>query len=145
MVNGQRQQADLQMATNDVTTTTSARWDLSGCDYAVLDVIIGARTHSTTAACALSVLTSNDTVVSNFATVVTDQSQTPGTAIKMVRYLIDTRTTKRYLRLTSTPGTVATADAIAITAVLHKSRQAVSADAAADLTASTNDTVVTVG
>lgn len=145
MIQAQRTQADLQLATNDVTTTSSARWDLSGCDYAVLDVVLGVRTHSTTAACTLSVLTSNDTVVTNFATAVADQSQTPGTAQKMVRYLIDTRAAKRYLRLVTTPGTVATADAIAITAVLHKGRQAVQADAAADLTASTNDTVVTVG
>lgn len=145
MIQGQRTQADLQLATNDVTTTSSARWDLSGCDYAVLDVTIGARTHSTTDPVTLSVLTANDTNTASFATVVADQSITPGTAIKMVRYLIDTRAAKRYLRLTSTPGTDATADAIAITAVLHKSRQAVNADAAADLTASTNDTVVTVG
>jgi len=145
MIQGQRSIADLQLATNDVTTTSSARWDLSGCDYAILDVTIGVRTDATTAACTLSVLTSNDTVVTNFATAVADQSQTPGTAAKMVRYLIDTRAAKRYLRLVTTPGTVATASAVAITAVLHKSRLAAGADAAADLAASTNDTVVTVG
>lgn len=147
MIRAQLMRSDLQLGSGDaVTTSSSAAWDLMDCDYAVLDVIVGVRFHASTGATVLSVLTSDDTVVTNHATVVANQTITPGSTTKLVRFLMDTRASKRYLRLTTAPaGTVATQDAVVHSAVLHKFRNRVDADAAADLTASTNDTVVQVG
>lgn len=145
MIRGQLMKSDLQISqVSQVTTTASAAFDMLGCDYAILDVIFGIRKDSTTVATSLSVLDSDDTVVTNHATVVANQSITPGATVKIARYLIDARGRKRYLRLTTTPGTVATGDAINVTAILHKFRNVEDASAASELV-STNDSVVTVG
>lgn len=144
MIRAQLMKSDLQLSqVSQVTTTTSAAFDMLNCDFAVLDIIFGIRKDSTTVATSLSVLDCDTTVVTSHVTVVADQSITPGATVKLTRYMVG-KPRRRYLRLVSTPGTVATGDAINITAILHKFRNREDASAASELVATT-DSVVTVG
>ena len=111
---------DLELLTNDSTNPATARWDLLDSSFVLLDVLIGTRVNSNTAPVTISVLRS-DNATANFVTVCADRSELPLTVPHIVRYAIDTRDGKRYLKLATTPGT-STNDAVTIGGVLQRSR-----------------------
>ena len=96
----------VMLASQQITdgATATANLDTRGSDAATIRVNLGTEetTHATAIVCSL--LSSDDTVVTNFATVVADQSPDLTTG-REVRYAIDMRGQKRYLRLDITAGT----------------------------------------
>ncbi len=84
--------------------TLSARLDTNGAGWATIRVNLGAEEGTDADNVALSLLHSDDTVVSNFATLRADLSQDCETA-HIVRYEVDLRGRKRWLRLVYTAGT----------------------------------------
>ena len=88
--------------TNGATAT--ARIDTRGFDYAIVRVPFDTWTNSSSATATISMLHSDDTVVTNFATIVANKTHAVTDAATMVSYRIDLRGKKRYLRTTITPG-----------------------------------------
>ena len=84
--------------------TLSARLDTNGAAWATIRVHIGVEESSNATNATVSLLHSDDTVVSNFSTLRADVSQDYQTA-HIVRYEVDLRGRKRWLRLVYTQGT----------------------------------------
>lgn len=93
-------------ATDDQTVT--CRFDTNGADYATLRILYTTQgTDASTAS--ISLLSSEDTVVSNFATITADITPTT-TANKEIRYEVDMKSQKRWLRLVINNGTATGSD-----------------------------------
>ena len=120
--------------------TVTANLDCRDGAYASIRVNCSAEEGTNATNASLSVLESDDTVVTNFATVVANRSEDLTTAHE-VRCEVDMKTRKRYLRLSVTSGTGSNATFGAIGTVWRNVRGATSAAA---MNASTNDGVVIV-
>lgn len=105
--------------TNSATVT--ANLDCKGAGHATLRLLFAAELNTNAVGPTLSVLDSNDTVVSNFATVTANRTNEDLTAAKEVRYEIDLRKRKRYLRLSVTTGT-ATNDNVTVACIATLTR-----------------------
>ena len=106
------------------TATRGATLDTRGASYASIRVQAssGATTDSDTVT--LSVLENDTTVVTDFTTIVADATlATISTAANAKVYHVDLRGRDRFLRLITTPGSVATDDAVAVSAVATLARQ----------------------
>ena len=103
-----------QAMTNSATVT--ANLDTKGASYATIRVALSSELNTNAVGPTLSLLQSDDTVVTNFATVVADQSAVDLTAKREVLYGIDLRGKKRYLRLSVSTAT-ATNDNVTVSAV----------------------------
>ena len=103
-----------QTAATNVTTT--ANLDTLGADYAIIRIHFAAEANTNATGPKTSLLSSDDTVVTNFATVVADQVAIDITAQSLVRYDVDLKGRKRYLRLAVTGGTNGTNDNITFAA-----------------------------
>jgi hypothetical protein len=112
-----------QAMTNSATVT--ANLDTVGGDYASIRIALASEVNTNAVGPTLSVLTSDDTVVTNFATIVADRSAEDITAAKVVTYHVDTRKHKRYLRLSVTTATT-TNDDVTVAAIGSISRKEVS-------------------
>jgi hypothetical protein len=110
------------VGTGNATATVSASIDFAGFKHATVRVLINKRVDSSCAAMTLSLLESDDTVVTNHATITADLTPTPGSGATEQRYEIDLRKRKRYGRLVITPGTNATHDAQGSIAIISLSR-----------------------
>ncbi len=99
--------------TNSATTT--ANLDTSGAGYATIRVAFASELNTNAVGPTLVLSQSDDTVVTNFATIDT-QTATDLTAAKEILYGVDLRGKKRYLRLAVTTAT-ATNDNITFSAV----------------------------
>lgn len=98
--------------------TASSRVDLLGADYATVNINVALGNTATIASAdgvTVSVLTSDNTNASTFATVAANLTSKK-TSFNAV-YNIDTKTAKRYLRVTVTPGTSGVSNEVATVAV----------------------------
>ena len=104
--------------TNNATAT--ANLDTNGADYATILVNISSEVNTNAVGPTISLLESDDTTVSNFATVTADITG-DAVAAKPIAYGVDLRGRKRYLRLSVTTPT-ATNDHLVIAAEAVLSR-----------------------
>lgn len=103
-------------------TTTTAAWDTLGASWATIRIAFAAELNTNAVGPTLSLLESDDTVVTNHVTISADRTDEDLTAAREVRYEIDLRKRKRYLRLSVTART-ATNDNITVTAIGTLSRK----------------------
>lgn len=108
-----------QAMTNSATVT--ANLDTLGAGYATIRVAFASELNTNAVGPTLSLKQSDDTVVTNFATVVADLTGIDLTAKREVLYGIDLRGKKRYLRLSCTTAT-ATNDNVTVSAVATLSK-----------------------
>ena len=133
MINAQRGKHSLLFASDGITTAQTANIDTIGADYCTIDVALSAEITTDAVVPVLSLLENDTTVVTDFATIVADVSGDDVTAARIHTYHVDMRGRKRYLRLTVTPGTAATDDSIAMTAVASLTRQVEGPTATGDM------------
>jgi hypothetical protein len=103
-----------QAMTNSATVT--ANIDTRGANYATIRVALASEINTNAVGPTLSLLQSDDTVASNFATVVANRTAEDITTAKEVTYGIDLRGKKRYLRLSVTTAT-ATNDDVTLSSI----------------------------
>ena len=102
-----------QAKTNSATVT--ANLDTKGASYATIRVVLASEINTNAVGPTLVLSQSDDTVVTNFATI-SSRSAEDITAAKTIHYGVDLRGKKRYLRLAVTTAT-ATNDDITVSAV----------------------------
>ena len=100
------------------TTALTARLDCKDAHYATIRVALGIEANTNSTNVVVSLLESDDTVVTNFATFDSDLADTTvdNTAAVVATRHVDLDGRKRYLRLTVTPDTT-TNGAVTIGAV----------------------------
>ena len=103
-----------QAMTNSATVT--ANIDTIGSSYATIRVALASEINTNAVGPTLSLLQSDDTVASNFATVVANRTAEDITTAKEITYGIDLRGKKRYLRLIVTTATT-TNDNVTLAAI----------------------------
>jgi hypothetical protein len=103
-----------QAMTNSATVT--ANIDTIGSSYATIRVALASEINTNAVGPTLSLLQSDDTVASNFATVVANRTAEDITTAKEITYGIDLRGKKRYLRLSVTTATT-TNDNVTLAAI----------------------------
>lgn len=123
MIQAQRGTHAIAIAPTSGSTATTASIDTNGSDYITIDVALSAELTTDAVVPVISLLSSDDTVVTNHATIVADVSGDDVTAARLHTYHVDLRGQKRYLRLTITPGTVVTDDAFVVSANYSLTRQ----------------------
>ena len=126
-----------QAMTNSATVT--ANLDCKGADYATIRINFAAELNTNAVGPTISVLESDDTVVTNFATIVANRTAEDLTSAKEVRYEVDMRARKRYLRLSVSTAT-ATNDDITVGSIATLTRNASDPASTSDMA----DVVVTV-
>jgi hypothetical protein len=89
-----------QAMTNSATVT--ANLDTLGASYATIRIALASEINTNAEGPTLSLLESDDTVVTNFATVVADRTDESMVDAASVSYGVDLRGRKRYLRLSIT-------------------------------------------
>ena len=88
------------------TTAKTANLDCSEAEYATIVVSVGAEVNTNSTNVVASILESDDTVVSNFATFSTNHSRIiDNTAAAVGTFHVNMVGRKRYLRLSLTPDT----------------------------------------
>lgn len=88
------------------TTTVTANLDCLGAAYAVIKLHFAIEINTNAVGPTISLLHSDDTTVTNFATIVADRaSEDISTAGRFIVYEVDMRHRKRYLRLAVSSGT----------------------------------------
>lgn len=122
--------------------TASASIDCVNADYAVIAINFKSAINTSAVGPTISLLSSDDTVVTNHATIVANVTQTITNASQRI-YYIDRRASKRYLRLTITSAT-ATNDDISFGAVSILGRKKQMPSSTAAFVGSTNDAVTIV-
>ena len=109
-----------QAMTNSATVT--ANLDTLGASYATIRIALASEINTNAIGPTLSLLSSDDTVASNFATVTADRSAEDITDAASVSYGVDLRGGKRYLRLSVSTETT-TNDDVTLGAVATLGRQ----------------------
>lgn len=142
MIESQRGIDTVLLAPQSVTNgaTATARLDTNGANYATIRLSFAAELNTNAVGPTVSLLSNDTTVVTNFATVVADQSAIDLTAAKELRYEVDLRGGKRYLRLTVTPAT-ATNDTVTVCAIATLTRNEADPESTTEMG---DDTVVLV-
>lgn len=104
MINAQKTKKDVLIAAQAMTSaaTVTANLDTIGAAYASIDINFGAELNTNGVGPTLSLLECDTTVATSFATITADLSAVTVTAEKLVRYEVDLRGRKRYLRLSVT-------------------------------------------
>lgn len=138
----------LLIAAVDATAVQSVEWDTKGRS-GWADITISLSPGLTTNAVAPTFsLQESDASGSGFATVTANKTlaitSTSATNSALQVYEIDMRGRKRYLKLTVTPGTVASDDAVSIHAIAAWRKLKVGPTSAADMVFATTDSVVVV-
>jgi hypothetical protein len=98
------------------TATQTANLDTSGAGYCTIRVCLASAINTNAVGPTLSLKQSDDTVVTNFATVVADLTAVSIAAKREVLYGVDLRGKKRYLRISCTTAT-ATNDNVTVAVV----------------------------
>ena len=134
MINPQKQTLSLLLASASQTNsaTRTANLDCIGADYATIIMNFASELNTNAVGPTLSLQESDDTVVTNFATIVANRTDEDLVAAKVVRYDIDLRARKRYLRLSVTTPT-ATNDNVTMGAQALLSRKELSPTNTAEL------------
>ena len=83
--------------------TSTANFDCIGADHATVRINFAAEETTDAGTVLVSLLGSDDTIVTNFATITADQS-VANTSATELRYEVDLIGQKRYLRLSVTAG-----------------------------------------
>ncbi len=133
----------LAPASQTNSATRTANLDCLGADYATIQINLASAINTNAVGPTLQLSESDDTVVTNFATFNSNfnTSSTSIAAARQVVYHVDTRSRKRYLRLSMTTATATNDNVTAgVTAILN--RLGVTPPAASNLLGSTNDSVV---
>lgn len=145
VVHAQRGQEELLMGnlvmTNSATNT--ANFDTFGASYATIRVTLQSEINTNGIGPTISLLSSDDTVVTNFATIVANRTTEVFVLAKQVVYHVDCRSEKRYLRLSVTTGAT-TNDDVTVNATGTLSRLSEEPAGALDMANSTNTVVVLV-
>lgn len=123
--------------------TASASFDFLGADYATIRIGLASEINTNAVGPTISLLHSDDTVVTNHVTMVADRTTEDITAAKMLVYQVDLKTAKRYGRLVINNGT-ATNDNITVSADLTLSRLEETPSSTSEMVGSTNDVVVQI-
>ena len=112
MIYAQATKKDVLIAAQAMTSpaTVTANLDTVGAGYASVDINFGAELNANGVGPTISLLESDDTVATNFATITADLGAVTLTAEKLVRYDVDLRGRKRYLRLSVTTATATNDD-----------------------------------
>lgn len=111
-----------QAMTNSATVTANFdRNSVLGADYAEIIVNLASEINTNAVGPTISLLESDDTVVTNFATITADQTAVDITDAAQVVYSVDLRGRKRYLRLSVTTAT-ATNDDVTVSAGVKATR-----------------------
>jgi len=106
------------------TQEKTARLDTRGASYASIRIAFASEVNTNATGPAISLLSNDTTVVSNFATITADRAAEDITAAKVVTYHVDRRASpKRYLRLVVTPGTGSTNNNASFAAISSLTRQ----------------------
>jgi len=100
----------------------TANLDTIGANYASIRIPLASEINNDAVGPTLSLLQSDDTVVTNFATITANRTAEDITAAKVVTYHVDLRGRKRYLRLRVSTDTT-TNDDVTIAAVSTLTRQ----------------------
>ncbi len=111
-----------QAMTNSATVTANV--DCQGAAYATIRISLASEINTNAVGPTLSLLTSDDTVVTNFATIVADRAAEDITAAKVVTYGVDLRGQKRYLRLSVSTDTT-TNDDVTVSATTTLGRKVI--------------------
>jgi len=107
------------VAVTDAATTATANLDCANADHVTIRCLFSAEENTNATASTLSLLHSDDTVVTNFATITADL--TPDfTSAGEVRYDIDMLGKKRYLRLTYVAASTSGDITLGAVATLHR-------------------------
>lgn len=108
-----------QAMTNSATVT--ANLDTIGAGYATIRVNLASEINTNAVGPTLSLLESDTTVATSFATVVADQATVDITSAAVVHYGVDLRGRKRYLRLSVSTDTTTNDDVtVAASATLSR-------------------------
>ena len=122
--------------------TASASWDTRGADHATIRILLSAEetTHDTGGT--ISLLECDTTVVTDHATFNSafERTSEDCTAAKEVRYEVDLKARKRYLRLTFTAGTT-TGGNMTLGAIVTATRNAEDPESTTEM----GDDVVVIG
>ena len=120
MKQAQSQQRSLLISPQVSTATVSAAFDTLGADYATIQVAVGTRAAATQSSNVTIAITEADAATGSYTTFNSELSQAVaiGTAAQVAVFHVNLDgTRKRFLKVLSTPGTVATADAVGIAAI----------------------------
>lgn len=124
--------------------TTTANLDMKGYDYATIVVNLSAYDTPTQAtAPVVSLLESDDTVVTNFATYVADKALA-GSVARDIVYHLDMRARKRYQRISITNATAGTDNAISYGVVAIQSKAELEPASTNDMIGNTSNDIVTI-
>jgi hypothetical protein len=144
MIQAQRGIDSVLIASQKITdgATVTANLDCKDCDHVTVRVNFGAEetTDATTAAIVLS--HSDTTDATNFSTITASRGEDLASAHEL-RYEVDMKTRKRYLRLSVTAGTGTGSD-MQVGAIATKTRNGQDPASTTAMQASTNDAVVIV-
>jgi len=122
------------------TQTVTANLDCKGAGHATIRILLAAELNTNAVGPTISLLSADVTNASSFATVVANRTTEDLTAAKEVRYEVDLRKRKRYLRLSVTTAT-ATNDNVTLAAIATLTRNAADPASTTDMG---DDVVVTV-
>lgn len=144
-IHAQRGQEELILAPQAMTNsaTVTANFDTFGASYATIRISLASEINTNAIGPTISILSSDDEVASNFATIIADRTAEPIVAAKEVIYHVDSRSGNRYLRLDITTG-VTTNDDVTVSATGTLSRLSEEPAGASDMGNSTNEVVVIV-
>lgn len=133
----------LAPASQTNSATRTANLDCLGADYAIIQMNLASAINTNAVGPTLQLSESDDTVVTNFATFNSNFNTTATSiaAARQIVYKIDTKSRKRYLRLSLTTAT-ATNDNVTMGATYGLYRNGITQPAASNMLASTNDSVV---
>lgn len=112
-----KEELEVAMASVTAAATQTANIDRRGADYAIVRVLFDTWATSDANGSTVSLLHSDDTVVTNFATIVADETHIAAAVATVLSYRVDLRGKKRYLRVSTTAGANTTDDGI--TAGVH--------------------------
>ena len=135
MINAQRGVDAVMMAPQAYgggDSAITANLDTNGHQYATIRLTFASEVNTNAVGPTISVLESDDTVVTNFTTIVADRSDEDLTAARALTYHIDMRGKRRFLRLSVLTGTQTTNDDIVFGAesTLTRMREAPNATSA---------------
>lgn len=113
-------------------SSKTANLDTRGADWATIRIAFAAEVNTNAVGPTISLLESDDTQPTNFATITADRTAEDLTTAKEVRYDVDLRGRKRYLRLSIATAT-ATNDHIVASAIATLTRNEKTPEAHSEL------------
>jgi len=119
-----------QAMTNSATVT--ANLDTKGSGHATIRIALAAEINTNAVGPTIALSESDDTVVTNFGTVVATRTAEAIVAAKEVRYEVDIKGRKRYLRLSVTTGTT-TNDNVTVSVIATKTRNSEDPNSTTDM------------